>query len=239
MRDDYFLQFNLKYSRNENFLIWLYWKFKLQDKENAKKEVKTWAELQPKTYEYLNQKIDTFDDSYPLEIPTKPLLLLLITITLVIVMVLVLMVIKWWKGRKGLKEIKGWAKFAMEEPVKLKPSCDSGNPPTEFREEPTTHTNLVYESPPQTRWRVMAQIEEPPILPKTVVSLTDKSPASVTSVSSLNSMSTLDQTSLEYGSLKVSKGPLKYLLCQIVKDQRTADRYSKYVKRKSATENIE
>ena len=238
-RGDYFLQFNFKYSRDQSIGIWLKLKFKLQDKENAKREVKMWAELQPMTYDNLNQKIDMFDDNYPLEIPTKPLLLLLIVVTLIIVIVLVLMVIKWWKSRKGVKQIKGWAKFAMEELVKLKPSHDSGKPLTEFKEEPIQPTNPVYESPPLTRWRVMAQIEETLILPKTVVNLPGKLPTSVTSVSLLGSASTLDETSLEYGSLKVLKGPLRDVLWQVVKNQCTADRYSKYVKRKSATEDIE
>ena len=93
------------------------------------------------TYHYLNQKIDMFDHKYPLEIPTKPLLLLLIVVTIIIITVLVLIAIKWWKSRKGVKEIKGWAKFAMEELVKLKPSCDSGNPLTQFKEELTEPAN--------------------------------------------------------------------------------------------------
>ena len=113
------------------------------DQEKAKREVKTWAELQPMTYDYLNQKIDMFDDNYPLEILTKPLLLLLIVVTIIIIIVLVLMAIKWWKSRKGVKEIKGWAKFAMEELVKLKPSRDSGNPLTQFKEESTEPVNPV------------------------------------------------------------------------------------------------
>ena len=85
----------------------------------------------------------------------------------------------------------------------------------------------------------MAQIEEPLILPKTVISLTDKPPASTASTSSLNSVTTLDETSLEYGLLKVLKGPLRNVLHRLVKDIHTVDRYSKYVQRKSATENIE
>ena len=53
---DYFLQFNDKYSREENVGIWLKLKLKLQDKEKAKREVKTWAELQPMTYQLLKSK---------------------------------------------------------------------------------------------------------------------------------------------------------------------------------------
>ena len=117
-------------------------KFKLQDKEKAKREVKTWAELQPMTYDFLNQKIDMFDDNYPLEIPTKPLLVLLIIVTIIIIVVLTAMAIKWWKNRKGIKEIKGWAKFAMEELVKLKPSHDTGSPLMRNKREPPEPTDL-------------------------------------------------------------------------------------------------
>ena len=191
------------------------------------------------TYDYLNQKIDMFDDKYPLEILTKPLLLLLIVVTIIIITVLIMMAIKWWKSRKGVKEIKGWAKFVMEELVKLKPSCDTGNPLMKLKKESTEPVNPIYEPPLQTRRRVMAQIEEPPILPETMVNLTDKPLANTVSTSLLNSVMTLDETSLEYGSLKVSKGPLRDMLCQVIKDQCSADRYSKYVQRKSASEDIE
>ena len=85
----------------------------------------------------------------------------------------------------------------------------------------------------------MAQIEEPLILPETTVNLTNKPLVNTASTSSLNSLTTLDETSLEYGSLKVSKGPLKDVLHQVVKDQHTADRYSKYLHRKSTTKDIE
>ena len=200
---DYFLQFNHKYSREENVGIWLKLKLKLQDKEKAKREVKTLAELQPMTYDFLNQKIDMFDDNYPLEIPTKPLLVLLIIVTIIIVAVLIAMAIKWWKNRKGIKEIKGWAKFAMEELVKLKPSHDTGNPLMRNKSEPPEPTDLIYKTPPYTHCKVMAQIEEPPILPKTAVNLTNKPLANTASTSLLNSLTTLDETSLEYGSLKV------------------------------------
>ena len=235
---DFFLQFNDKYSREENVGIWLKLKFRLQDKEKARREVKTWAELQPMTYDFLNQKIDMFDENYPLEIPTKPLLVLLIIVTIIIIAVLIAMAIKWWKNRKGIKEMKGWAKFAMEELVKLKPSCDTGNPLMRNRREPPEPTDLIYETPTYIHRKVMAQIEEPPIIPETAVNLTNKPLANTASTSSLNLLTTLDETSLEYGSLKVSKGLLKDILHRVVKDQHTADRYSKYIQRKSTTEDI-
>ena len=117
------------------------------------------AELQPMTYDFLNQKIDMFDDNYPLEIPTKPLLVLLIIVTIIIIAVLMAMAIKWWKNRKGIKEIKGWAKFAMEELVKLKPSHDTDSPLMRNKREPPDTTGLIYETPPYTCHKVMTQIE--------------------------------------------------------------------------------
>ena len=101
-----------------------------------------------------------FDDNYPLEIPTKPLLVLLIIVTIIIIAVLIAMAIKWWKNRKGIKEIKGWAKFAMEELVKLKPLHDTGSPLTRNKREPPQPTDLIYETPPYTCHMVTAQIEK-------------------------------------------------------------------------------
>ena len=126
----------------------------------------------------------------------------------------------------------------MEELVKLKPSCDTGNPFMRNRREPPKPTDLTYETPPYTHCMVTAQIEEPPVIPKTAVNLTNKPLANTASTSSLNSLTTLDEISLEYGSLKVSKGTLKDVLRRVVKDQCTADRYSKYVQRKSTTKDI-
>ena len=57
-------------------------KFRLQSKEEARKEVQKWAELQPMTMEYLGQKLDLIDtEKYLFELPTKALLLLLIIVT--------------------------------------------------------------------------------------------------------------------------------------------------------------
>ena len=41
--------------------IWAKLKFRLQTKEEARKEVQKWAELQPMTMEYLGQKLDLID----------------------------------------------------------------------------------------------------------------------------------------------------------------------------------
>ena len=106
-REQYFLNFNSKYQTDSKIGIWAKLKFKLQSREKAKKEVQKWAELQPMTMEYLGQKLDLIDtEKYPLEFPTKALLLMLIVVTLVILIGLSIAFVKWWKGRKGSKEIK-------------------------------------------------------------------------------------------------------------------------------------
>ena len=46
-----------------------------------------------------------------MKLPTKALLLLLIIVTLIIVIGLAIALVKWWKGRKGSKEIKNMIKL--------------------------------------------------------------------------------------------------------------------------------
>ena len=111
-REQYFLKFNVKYRTDSKIGIWAKLKFRLQSKEEARKEVQKWAELQPMTMEYLGQKLDLIDtEKYPFELPTKALLLLLIIVTLIIVIGLVIALVKWWKGREGSKEIKNMIKL--------------------------------------------------------------------------------------------------------------------------------
>ena len=111
-RGQYFLKFNAKYRTDSKIGIWTKLKFRLQSKEEARKEVQKWAELQPMTMEYLGQKLDLIDtEKYPFELPTKALLLMLIIVTLIIVIGLVIALVKWWKGREGSKEIKNMVKL--------------------------------------------------------------------------------------------------------------------------------
>ena len=111
-RGQYFLKFNAKYRTDSKIGIWAKLKFRLQSKEEARKEVQKWAELQPMTMEYLGQKLDLIDtEKYPFELPTKALLLMLIIVTLIIVIGLVIALVKWWKGREGSKEIKNMVKL--------------------------------------------------------------------------------------------------------------------------------
>ena len=111
-RGQYFLKFNAKYRTDPKIGIWAKLKFRLQSKEEARKEVQKWAELQPMTMEYLGQRLDLIDtEKYPFELPTKALLLLLIIVTLIIVIGLVIALVKWWKGCEGSKEIKNMVKL--------------------------------------------------------------------------------------------------------------------------------
>ena len=111
-RGQYFLKFNVKYRTDSKIGIWAKLKFRLQSKEEARKEVQKWAELQPMTMEYLGQKLDLIDaEKYPFELPTKALLLMLIIVTLIIVIGLVIALVKWWKGHEGSKEIKNMVKL--------------------------------------------------------------------------------------------------------------------------------
>ena len=111
-RGQYFLKFNAKYQTDSKIGIWAKLKFRLQSKEEARKEVQKWAELQPMTMEYLGQKLDLIDtEKYPFELPTKALLLMLIIVTLIIVIGLVIALVKWWQGHEGSKEIKNMVKL--------------------------------------------------------------------------------------------------------------------------------
>ena len=134
-RGQYFLKFNAKYRTDPKIGIWAKLKFRLQSKEEARKEVQKWAELQPMTMEYLGQKLDLIDtEKYPFELPTKALLLLLIIVTLIIVIGLVIALVKWWKGREGSKEIKNMVKL-----LQIKDRMRYFFPPTNLPENKASH----------------------------------------------------------------------------------------------------
>ena len=134
-RGQYFLKFNAKYRTDSKIGIWAKLKFRLQSKEEARKEVQKWAELQPMTMEYLGQKLDLIDtEKYPFELPTKALLLLLIIVTLIIVIGLVIALVKWWKGHEGSKEIKNMVKL-----LQIKDRMRYFFPPTNLPENKASH----------------------------------------------------------------------------------------------------
>ena len=134
-RGQYFLKFNAKYRTDPKIGIWAKLKFRLQSKEEARREVQKWAELQPMTMEYLGQKLDLIDaEKYPFELPTKALLLLLIIVTLIIVIGLVIALVKWWKGCEGSKEIKNMVKL-----LQIKDCMRYFFPPTNLPENKASH----------------------------------------------------------------------------------------------------
>ena len=134
-RGQYFLKFNARYRTDSEIRIWAKLKFRLQTKEEAKKEVQKWAELQPMTMEYLGQKLDLIDTKkYPLELPTKALLLVLIIVTLIIIIGLVIALAKWWRGREGSKEIKNMVKL-----LQIKDHMKYFFPPTALTESKASH----------------------------------------------------------------------------------------------------
>ena len=229
-RNEYFLKFNAKYSRDSTIGIWHKLKFKLQSREDAKKQVKTWTDLQPMTYDYLNYKIETFGYEYPLEIPTKPMLLALIIVTLIIIVTIGVMIIKWWKDKKGLDDIREWAKLLTAgEIMKLKPTDNAGDALKPEQRQQAEPDDPVYEAPPVTpHVELLLTSAEPQVEPIATVEVHNRPRRYVTPTGSLTSVTTRD-SSLEYGLMHVSSGPLKDVLQQIVRDQHTADRYSKFI----------
>ena len=284
-REQYFLKFNVKYRTDSKIGIWAKLKFRLQSKEEARKEVHKWAELQPMTIEYLGQKLDLIDtENYPFELPTKALLLLLIIVTLVIVIGLVIALVKWWKGREGSKEIKNMIKLMqikdhmryffpqtnlpenkashhVREPVILTAPIDHGTPRRKsLGSLPDVELELVK---PQTQVQVHALPKASQSAPKQ--NLADEEQLIVPThrkfqrpVSTYNPVdeeqpaapfhhkpqrpvsahSLVDDEPIDppHHNLQKDGEPVQTLIRQIVKDAETADRYAKYVNRKSREE---
>ena len=231
-RGYYFLAFNNKYSRDTTIGIWYKLQFKLQNRKDAMKQVKLWMELQPMTYEYLNKEIDTFGHEYPVEIPTMPLPFTLIIVTVGIIVVMIIGIIKWWKGKQGMKEIKEWAKLvALGDFIKSKPTSTTAGNPEEGPRQPTAPVEPLYEPPPHAHQTIVS-IEQPSTVPQPEVEPPVGVHRYTTPTGWLTSVTSAD-TSLEYGSVHIMPGPLKEVLRQVIHDHRMAERYSKYVHRKS------
>ena len=217
-RGYYFMAFNSKYSRDTTIGIWHKLQFKLQDREDAMKQVKLWTELQPMTFEYLNKKIDTFGHEYPVEIPTKPLLLTLIIVTMGVIVVMIIGIIKWWKGKQGMKEIKEWAKLvSMGDFMKFKPTSTTVGNPEEGPQPSIAPAEPVYKPPPHTHQTVVS-IEQPSAVPQLDTEPQMEVCWYETTTGSLTSVTSAD-ISLEYGSVHVSPGPLKEVVRQVIHDQ--------------------
>ena len=284
-RGQYFLKFNVKYRTDSKIGIWAKLKFRLQSKEEARKEVQKWAELQPMTMEYLGQKLDLIDtEKYPFELPTKALLLLLIIVTLIIVIGLVIALVKWWKGHEGSKEIKNMVKLLqikdrmryffpptnlpenkashhVREPVILTAPIDHGTPRRKsLGLPPDAELELVK---PETQVQVHALPEASQSAPKqnpldekqSVVSTHRKfqRPASVYNPvdeeqsaapsyhkpqrpASAHILVDDEPVDSSHHNFQKDGEPVQTLIRQIVKDTEAADRYAKYVNRKSREE---
>ena len=238
-RGQYFLKFNAKYRTDSKIGIWAKLKFRLQTKEEARKEVQKWAELQPMTMEYLGQKLDLIDtEKYPFELSTKALLLMLIIVTLIIVIGLVIALVKWWKGREGSKEIKNMVKLLQikdhmryffphttltenkashqaREPVTLTAPVDNGTPRRRsLGLPPDAELELVN---PETQVQVHS-------LPKAAQPAPRHNPVNDKSADP------------SHHKLQKDGEPVQTLIRQIVRDTEAADRYAKYINQKSKEE---
>ena len=284
-RGQYFLKFNAKYQTDPKNGISAKLKFKLQSKEEARKEVQKWAELQPVTMEYLGQKLDLIDaEKYPFELPTKALLLLLIIVTLVIVIGLVIALVKWWKGREGSKEIKNMVKLLqiedhmryffpptnlpenkashqVREPVTPTAPVDHGTPRRKsLGLPPNAELELVK---PETQVQVHALSKASQSAPKqnpvdeeqsvvlthckfqqpaSAYNLVDEEQSAAPSYHKPQRLASahilVDDESIDpsHHNLLKDGEPVQTLIRQIVKDTEAADRYAKYVNRKSREE---
>ena len=262
-RGQYFLKFNAKYRTDSKIGIWAKLKFRLQSKEEARKEVQKWAELQPMTMEYLGQKLDLIDtEKYPFELPTKALLLVLIIVTLIIVIGLVIALAKWWRGREGSKEIKNMVKLLQIKdrmryffPQTTLPENEASHQ----RKEPVTPSAPLSEMPRRRSLGLPPEAELELVNPETQVqvhslprasqpaprhNLVDEEQSAAPSHHKLQRPASthdpVDDESADpthHKQLVQKDGePVQSLIRQIMKDTETADRYAKYINRKSKEE---
>ena len=284
-RGQYFLKFNAQYRTDSKIGIWAKLKFRLQSKEEARKEVQKWAELQPMTMEYLGQKLDLIDtEKYPFELPTKALLLLLIIVTLIIVIGLVVALVKWWKGHEGSKEIKNMVKLMQikdrmryffpqtnlpenkashqeREPVTLSAPIDHGTPrrkslglpPDSELELVKTKTQVQVHALPKVSQSAARQTpvdEEQSIVPThrksqrpvSAYNPVDEEQSAAPSYhkpqrpASAHILVDDEPVDPSHHNLQKDGEPVQTLIRQIVRDTEAADRYAKYVNRKSREE---
>ena len=191
------------------------------------------------TMEYLGQKLDLIDtEKYPFELPTKALLLLLIIVTLIIVTGLVIALIKWWRGHKGSKEIKNMVKL-----LQIKDHMRYFFPHTTLTEnkashqkrEPVAPTAPVDDGTP--RRRSLGIPPETELVPEIQVQV-HSIPRASQPASRQNQSDGEEPAATATSHHKFQKDgePVQTLLRQIVRDTNTADRYAKYINRKSKEE---
>ena len=226
-RYSYFIEFNYRYTRDKAVGIWMKLEFKLQNRERAKTEVKVWPELVPMTYEHLNKKLDLIDDSdYPLELPTNVMLVVLIAATIITVVIIIIIGVKLWRDRSITSNLGKLSKMVNFEQ-------GLGN----------LRNLLSLPSPPHF------EIKEPENIPKSnkfgdikpsapVINVTPPGELSEIVVHSAPSTPDLtareDTNELQYGGIKTTEIELQEVLREIVKDERRATKYNKYLAKQKA-----
>ena len=131
-----------------------------------------------------------------------------------------------------MKEIKEWAKLvALGDFIKSKPSSTTAGNPEEGPRQSTAPVEPPYEPPPHAHQTIVS-IEQPSTIPQPEIEPPVGVHRYTTPTGSLTLVTSAD-TSLEYGLVHVMRGPLKEVLRQVIHDHRMAERYSKYVHRKS------
>ena len=198
-----------------------------------------WAELQPMTMEYLGQKWDLIDTKkYPLELPTKALLLVLIIVMLIIIIGLVIALAKWWRGHEGSKEIKNMVKL-----LQIKDHMKYFFPPTTLteskashqRKEPVTLTAPLDDGTPRRR-SLGSPLDVELMNPEPQVQV-HPPPRTSCPASQYNPLGDEEQVVPPcHIPVQKEEEPVQTIIRQIVKDTETADRYAKYVNRKSKEE---
>ena len=198
-----------------------------------------WAELQPMTMEYLGQKLDLIDtEKYPFELPTKAMLLVLIIVTLIIIIGLVIALAKWWRGREGSKEIKNMVKL-----LQIKDHMRYFFPPTTLTEnkashqgkEPVTPSAPLSDETPRRR-SLGLPLDAELVNPETQVQVHSLPRASQPALRHNQLDDEEPAVPSHHKPIQKDGEPVQMLLRQIVKDTETADRYAKYVNRKSKEE---
>ena len=117
-----------------------------------------------------------------------------------------------------MKEIKEWAKLvAMGDFIKFKPTSTTAGNPEKGPRQPTAPAEPVYEPLPHAHQTVVS-IEEPSAVPQLDTEPQMEVRRYATPTGSLTSVMSAD-TSLEYGSVHISSGPLKEVLRQVIRDQ--------------------
>ena len=191
------------------------------------------------TMEYLGQKLDLIDTKkYPFKLPTKALLLMLIIVTLIIVTGLVIALAKWWRRREGSKEIKNMVKLLqIKDHMKyfFPPTTLTENKASHQRKEPVTPTAPLGDETPRRR-SLGSPLNAELANPETQVQV-HSLPRTSQPASQYNPLDDEGQTvPSHHKPIQKDGEPVQMLLRQIVKDTETADRYAKYVNRKSKEE---